>query len=181
MHCLSRNWRESTKPKAATAFAVTWNMVAWGSLFISSGKPLTVKGVSYHSLSEAFKAEPITGVILIFPLIGLLMLYHSVAMWVNKTEVKISSGELVITQGPLYWYPSEIKVPMKDIKEAYVQEYSPYSENKERIIRYRLVLQRYSSEDIVGESGIALYSDAEKLEKWLEAHMRTEVEMKKAA
>lgn len=183
-HCLTRYWKDSSHYKASAAFAIVWNVIAWGSLFLTDGESLRVNDVSYPSLSAALDAQPMAYVMLVFPLIGVLMLYHSLAMWLNKTEVKIQDGYLFVNHGPLYWHPGEIKVPVSDIKQAYVEEYSPYSENRERIIRYRLVLQRSSASDLVAESGITFFADAQMLETWLEIHMGlvdSSVEIKKAA
>ena len=150
-------------------------VTTWEAALMLGPDPQFFKEKSFslkkHSFSEAYAAHPITAAMFLFPLIGLVMLYHTVAIWVNKTQMQIDAGEFVIKKGPLFWMPSEFKIPVSDIKQAYVQEYSAYVENKQPIIRYRLMVQRFSSGDAQIESGITDYSDALILEKWLEENI----------
>ena len=138
---------------------------------MADGGKLSVNGTSYHSFAEAYAAHPIAAAIFLFPVIGLVMLYHTLAIWMNETQMKIEGGEFIMKRGPLFWLPSEIKIPVSDIKQAYVQEYSSYGDNQQPIIRYRLMVQRFSSGDTMLESGIMLYTDAQILEKWLEENI----------
>jgi hypothetical protein len=168
---LVRAWKNCNNVSSCTAFTLVWNFISWGSVLMADGGKISVNGTHYHSFSEAYAAHPITAAMFLFPLIGLVMLYHTVAIWVNKTQMQIDAGEFIIRQGPLFWMPSEFKIPVSDIKQAYVQEYSAYVENKQPIIRYRLMVQRFSSGDAQIESGITEYSDALILEKWLEENI----------
>lgn len=165
---LIRAWRKCNNVKSCTAFTLVWNFISWGSVLMADGGKISVNGTSYQSFAEAYAAHPIAAAIFLFPVIGLVMLYHTLALWINETQMKIENGEFILKQGPLFWPPTEFKIPVIDIKQAYVQEYSSVAENSQPIIRYRLMVQRFSCGDSMLESGIVLYSDAQILEKWLE-------------
>ena len=165
---LIRAWKNCNNVMSCTVFTLVWNFISWGSILMADGGKISVNGTQYHSFSEAFAVHPITAAIFLFPIIGIFMLYHTMAIWMNKTQMQIDGGEFIVKKGPLFWLPSELKIPVSDIKQAYVQEYSAYVENKQPIIRYRLMVQRFSSGDTQIESGISFYSDAQILEKWLE-------------
>lgn len=168
---LTRAWKNCNNVMSCTVFTLIWNFISWGSVLMADGGKISVNGAHYHSFSEAYAAHPITAAIFLFPIIGIMMLYHTMAIWMNKTQMRIDGGEFIVKRGPLFWMPSEFKIPVSDIKQAYVQEYSAYVENKQPIIRYRLMIQRFSSGDTQIESGITFYSDAQILEKWLEENM----------
>lgn len=168
---LTRAWKNCNNARACTIFTLVWNFISWGSVLMADGGKISVNGTHYQSFSEAYAAHPITAAMFLFPLVGVMMFYHTMAIWMNKTQIKIDGGEFIIKKGPLFWLPSEFKIPVSDIKQAYVQEYSAYVENKQPIVRYRLMVQRFSSGDTQIESGITEYSDAQILEKWLEDNM----------
>lgn len=171
---LKRYWRSSSHLKACTAFTAVWNVGAWSSLFNLSERNVLSHGVEYNSILEALTVHPSVSVAFLFPVIGILMLYHTLAIWINSTEIKIEDGHFKLNRGPIPWFPSSVKVPVSDIKQAYVQEYSPYTENKTPVIRYRLMVQRYSGADSELETNIALLSDAQILERWLEQNIGLE-------
>jgi len=133
-----------------------------------TGGAVLIDGKSHDSFGTAFSARPETSAVFLFPLIGLAMMYHCLALWINKTEVKLENGSLILTRGPLPWIPGKVIIPTVDIKQAYVQEYSPYAQNKKRVIRYCLIVQTFSAGDLVLETGISHYKDAHMLEEWLE-------------
>lgn len=168
---LKSHWRHASGIKSCTAFTVVWNFMAWGSILRSDGGKLTVNGASFHSYWDAFQAHPVTAAAFLFPIIGLLMIYHCLALWVNRTEMKITNTDFIVNRGPLFWVGSKIRIPIKDIKQAYVQEYSPYAEYDKPVLRYRLMVQRFSVEETVVESEIRLYSDAQILETWIEKNL----------
>lgn len=171
---LSRPWRDCNRALSITAFTLIWNFISWGSVLMADGGKISVNGTNYQSFNEAYAAHPIAAAMFLFPLIGIVMLYHTAAIWFNKTQIKLEGQDFIMKRGPLFWLPSEIRIPIKDIKQAYVQEYSAYVENKQPIIRYRLMVQRFSCGDTQIESGITLYSDAQILEKWLEDNIGIE-------
>lgn len=168
---LHRPWKTSRNIKSTTAFTFVWNIVSWSPVLAFGGSSVTVNGQAYHSFEAAFSANPMTAMVFLFPLIGMLMMYHCMALWVNKTEIKLEGGFLSLNRGPLPWVPKEMKIAVSDIKQAYVQEYSPYSENKKRVIRYQLMVQTFSAGGIVFENGISHYADAHMLEQWLEKNL----------
>ena len=168
---LIKSWRMASHIHSTTAFSVIWNLISWSPVMMFGANSITVNGKAYQSFEAAFSANPFSAAILFFPIIGLVMMYHCLAMWVNQTEIKLKNGFLVSSRGPLPWLPKEIKIPVSDIKQAYVQEYSPYTQDKTPVIHYRLMVQRISSGDTILENGICTYSDALMLEQWLETNL----------
>lgn len=135
---------------------------------MADGDLMKVNGSSYSSYLEAFEAHPVTAGVFLFPLIGLMMAYHCLGLWINHTEMKIERGEFVIKKGPLYWMKSEVRIPIQNIRQAFVQEYSPFSDYDRPVLRYRLIAQMFVGGETVLESEIRLYEDAQVLERWLE-------------
>ena len=168
---LSRPWKSISNIKSTTAFTFIWNLVSWSPVLLFGGGSVTVNGQAYQTFDAAFTANPMTATVFLFPIIGMMMMYHCVALWVNKTEIKLENGFLILNRGPMPWIPKEVKIAISDIKQAYVQEYSPYTENKNRVIRYQLMVQRHSSGDMVFENGISNVTDAQMLEQWLEKNL----------
>ncbi len=177
---LKRKWRASSNLKACTAFTFIWNLSAWSSLFNLGGGKVLSHGSEFHSVFEAISTHPSAGVAFLFPFLGLMMLYHTTAIWINSTEIKIEDGHFKLNRGPLPWIPSSVKVPLSEIKNIYVQEYGPYTENKTPVIRYRLMVQRHDGVDTELETNMAKLSEAQELEKWLEQNMHQNVEVKAA-
>ena len=176
MPVLSRAWKDCNNKASCTAFTLIWNFISWGSVLLADGGKISVNGTSYQSFSEAYGAHPIAAAMFIFPVVGIIMLYHTAAIWMNKTQIKIDLGFLEIKKGPIFWMPSSTKIPLSDIKEAYVQEYTVFADNENPITRYRMMVQRVSSGECVLESGIVHYADAQILEKWLEENISKKIE-----
>lgn len=168
---LSRSWKDCNNAVSCTAFTLVWNFISWGSVLLADGGKISVNGTSYQSFGEAYAAHPVTAAMFIFPIVGIIMLYHTMAIWMNKTQMKISQGHLEIKKGPIFWMPSSTKISLSVIKDAFVQQYTVYADNENPIIRYRMMVERVSGGETVLESGIAHYADAQILEKWLEENI----------
>lgn len=166
---ITRSWKTASNIKATTAFSIFWNLISWSPVLLHGAGSVTVNGKAFNP--ETFTADPISAAVFLFPAIGFLMMYHCAALWINKTEIKLENGFLVSTRGPMPWIPKEIKIPTSDIKQAYVQEYSAYSQNNQPVIRYQLIVQRISSGDTVLENDIRVYADAQILEEWIEKNL----------
>jgi len=171
---LIRPWKAVGNIKSTTIFCIIWNFVAWSPVLMFGIGSVTVNGKAYYSLEAAYAANPITATVILFPLIGLLMIYHNLAMWMNKTELKLENGHLILNNGPIPWFPREVRIPVNDIKQAYVQEFNVNSDSKVPVMRYCLMVQRISSGDTVIENDISHYSEAEILETWLEKNLKIE-------
>jgi hypothetical protein len=171
MSALIRPWKNSDSLISQTFLCVLWNLFSWGIVFAMEGK-VTVNGVGHDSLTSAISAYPLIASVLLFPLIGVVMMYHCLARWMNKTEFKIEDGHFEISHRPIPWGAGKIKIPIADIKQAYVQQYCSQEDSQSQVFLYRLMVQRYSCGDMVLESGITLYTDAQKLEEWLEAKLQ---------
>ena len=170
MSTLVRPWKNTDSLISQTFLCILWNLFSWGIVFAMDGKVI-VNGVDHDSLTSAVSAHPLIASVLLFPLIGLVMMYHCLARWLNKSVFKIEDGHFELTYGPIPWGVAKIKIPITDIKQAYVQQYCHQGETESQVFYYRLMVQRHSCGDMVLESGIALYSDAQKLEEWLEAEL----------
>jgi len=165
-------WRREANIASCTGITIAWNLISWGSILMINGDKMRVNGTSFHSYVDAFSQHPVTAGVLLFPLIGLVMIYHCLALWINRTEMKIERGDFVVSRGPLYWTYSDVRVPIKDIRQAYVQEYSPFAEGEEKVLRYRLMIQRVSGGETVLESDIEQLDQAQSLEIWLEENLQ---------
>jgi hypothetical protein len=164
---LIRDWKNTKNLYRATSFAFAWNIISW-SFFLMPKNVWSIDGNQHGNFWQAVAHEPLILCVLLFPAIGLPMIYHAMALWINHTRMTIDNGSFEIRRGPLYWSQNQVKIPVEDIKQAYVQEYSVYTETKAPEIRFQLVVQRYSCGDMVLESDICTYNDAKMLEKWLE-------------
>jgi hypothetical protein len=165
-----RPWKHADNLVFHTISTVIWNLISWGIAFEIEGN-IIVNQVSYDSIPAAVAAHPIIATIFLFPLIGSVMLYHCAAIWFNKSEFKIENGHFEIKRGPIPWGAIHIKIPIEDIKQAYVQQYISQSENDHHIYHYRLLIQRHSSADMILENRISLYADAKMLEDWIESRL----------
>jgi hypothetical protein len=166
--CLERKWSGSGNLKAVTTFTVVWNLASWGEFFAFESGIITVNGIEHTTFNAAIMAEPILAILCVFPLIGLMLGYYCCAQWFNKTRMKFEKNDFVVKRGPFPWGAREIRVPTIEIKQAFIQEYSPHSEENMRVLRYRLMVQTSRHGDMVLESGIGSLKDAEFLEQWLE-------------
>ncbi|MCR9206315.1 MAG: hypothetical protein NXH75_17165, partial [Halobacteriovoraceae bacterium] len=120
--------------------------------------------------------DPVTAVFSIFPLVGIIMGYITLTMWVNKTTIKYSSGTLEILKGPLPWINSHVVVKGNNILQCWVEMYSSYTKNDVPVYSFRVKASRSRGRPLIIENGLRTYYEARVLEQWLENHLNIDDE-----
>lgn len=166
-----REWRKADKIKQHTVFTLFINGVSWGSLFALDGGEVFINGQGHTSLGLAIAAYPFLACIFFFPLCGLLMLYHCLALWMNRTELKTCEDDLYLTQGPVPWGQKVLRIPLSEIKNVHLQDYNSYLNGDTPEIRYRLVISRYHAGDVILETGIRTIAEASAAQSWCHQHL----------
>lgn len=161
-----RDWKKNKSIKTHLFYTICWNIFSWSAILKIDGD-YQVNGDKCHSILEAITRAPLNAVVFLFPLIGLTMLYSCVAHWKNRTVFKLEHGYFKTEKGPMPWFGKTFSIPVKDIKQAYVQEYLTYSDTG-HLTRYRVVAQFHSGAEMEIDTDICDYDDAHKLEMWLE-------------
>ena len=167
---LTRSWRSSGKLTSQTVFALSWNLISWGLLLALDGGKVFVNDVRYDSFASALAAYPFLSCIFAFPLIGSVMLYHTLALWLNHTDLSLDEDTFIMKSGPIPWGSGPVVVAWSEIKKVYVRQ-------------QQLVIERYHQGDLVIETK-AFHPDEVKLfELWFLEHTPLAVneELKKAA
>lgn len=71
-------------------------------------------------------------IVLLFPLIhvtaGLILLYSTIAMMVNRTWITVAGGRLTVRHGPMPW-PGKRDLPTSTLEQLYCQEHVSRSKN----------------------------------------------------
>jgi hypothetical protein len=167
---LTRSWRSSGKLTSQAVFALGWNVISWGLLLALDGGKVFVNDVRYDSFASALAAYPFLSCIFAFPLIGMVMLYHTLALWLNHTDLSLDEKTFVMKSGPISWGAGPVVVPWSEIKKVYARE-------------HQLIIERSHQGDLVIETK-AFHPDEVKLfEQWFEEHTSQpeDEELKKAA
>lgn len=139
--------------------AMTWN-----------GR-VTVNDVPYDSLQAALKDDPTNYFVLIFPVAGLVMAYITLALWFNKTTIKLNMDTLEVVKGPLPWKGGRKTFRTNNIQQCWIEMYSNGSINDVPIYVFRLMAFRLRGGPVAIETGMKNYQDARILEQWLENHL----------
>lgn len=155
-------WRRSDKIMSQTFFALTWNVISWGLLLALDGGKVFVNDVRYDSFGSALAAYPFLSCIFAFPLIGIVMLYHTVALWFNQTVFSLDDEAFVMKCGPLPWRRGQVRIPFAEIKKLYLRD-------------HYLVLERHHQGDLVIDDFISHPQEAIIFEQWFQDHSRVVV------
>lgn len=167
---LIRNW-DSKFRGFMTMFSSFW--CGFIALFLWNGS-VTDNDVPYESLQVALKDDPTNYLFLIFPVVGFVMAYITIALWINKTTITLGVDTLEIVKGPLPWIASRKSFRVKNIKQCWIEMYSIGSLNDVPVYVFKIMAFRLRGKPVTIESGIKNYYDARILEQWLENHLNIE-------
>lgn len=107
------------------------------------------------------------GVTIVYPLFGVLLLYWSVATFVNSTSVVVTQNHIRVSSSPLPWPGLNTDYQIRNIEQLYVEKYVSYHQNKTPVHRYKIVLKEPKKQvNIV--RGIERYEQAVTLENYIE-------------
>lgn len=168
-----RTWRSSAS-SFIFMFTCIWNFFVCFFISFTWDGPLKINGTSYSSLQEAYRLNPTTIIFALFPLVGILLAYISIALLINRTKVSIDGDKLTVKRGPLPWFPQNLVVSTTSIRQVYIEEYSSHSENNRPVISFRVMLQMSKGNDVLFDKGFSNYSSARILEQWLEQRLMIE-------
>lgn len=101
---IRRTWK-SALAYFLTAFALFWNgfMVVWMGIAISQGQWAMVAFGAIHAA------------------VGLGLIYFTIALFLNKTDIRIDTYNLSIKHYPLPWM-GQLQIPVENVEQIYCKE-----------------------------------------------------------
>ncbi len=108
---IRRTWK-SPVAYFLTVFSLFWNafMVVWMSISISKGAWGMVACGSIHAA------------------VGLGLIYFTIALFLNKTDIRIDAYNLSVKHYPLRWI-GQLKIPVQNIQQVYRKEITTRNKN----------------------------------------------------
>lgn len=146
---IRRTWK-SPLAYFLTVFSLFWNgfMVVWMSLAISQGVWIMAAFGSLHAA------------------VGLYLAYYTLALFINKTDIRIDTYDLSVKHYPLRW-PGALQIPVEDVQQVYCKERIVRTKNSSRIIYDVLCIDRANKQKKL-LSGLADASQAQFIEAEIE-------------
>jgi len=147
---------------ALLAFCILWDgfLVTW----YSAGIGMLLRGS---------KGDPMTWGMLVFPvlhvLVGVGLTYGVLCMFFNSTVIRVVSGELTISHGPLPC-PDNSRHFTADIKQLFCQEKKWQGEDSVRRTYNLIAIMRDGSQ--VQLTGSENYNDVAFIEQQVESHLK---------
>ncbi len=131
-----RKWRDLTA-FILIPFSIFWNgfLAVWISIAISTGEYIMIAFASIHIAA------------------GVFLVYSGIAKMINRTTVKVSTGELTITHGPVPW-PSPKPISHHQVRQVYGKERVSRSSRGGTSVRYELRTLTTDGRDIKLLSGL---------------------------
>lgn len=163
---LVRFWRSSENLWFQTILTVFWNFSSWSSILLFHQSKFVMNGKAITSLSQAINEQPSVALIFGLPLIGTWLIYHTFALWINKTELIREEERIVFKQGPLPWSLPVFWLELIDLEKIWVESYSPGYDNGRPLERYRLCVSVKAQGEKVLLQKLTL-ADKTVLEMWL--------------
>lgn len=110
---------------------------------------------------------------LIFPLIGLGVLYFTIATWLNKTQIYVSKNSIEVKHKPVPWFGNK-RIKADNIEQFFVEEKLKGSSNGNR--RYSYSVLGLTSENVQVKliSGLEFQDQARYIEKTIEDYLGIE-------
>jgi hypothetical protein len=172
---LDRSWRTTATGGRwfLTFVAVFWNGCV-GAAFVSMarGDSITLNGHHYSSFTEASRHDVSAYLFpIVFPLVGLVLAYIVLAMWLNRTRVTVDRFFLRIERGPVPWRGRCVEFAVGRLRQLYVEKYVSYRQNNRPVTAFRVMAQVKDGEPVLVDGGMGAYEDARSLEQWLEAKL----------
>lgn len=101
---IRRTWK-SALAYFLVVFTLIWNtfMVVWMSIAISQGVWMMAAFGSIHAA------------------VGLFLIYYTIALFVNKTDIRIDAYYLTVKHHPLRWM-GQSQTPVEDVQQIYCKE-----------------------------------------------------------
>lgn len=149
-------------------FSLGWNafnVVFW---YLTWNGPVTVNDRAYPTMQHALDSNAANYIFFIFPLVGILMAYVTIALKFNKTKVEYSYKGLEISRGPFPWPKRHEVISHKEITQCYVEGYVSHTYNNRPVGAFRVVGIRMNGPEIIIMKGLQNYRDARIFEQWLE-------------
>lgn len=162
-----RFWRSSEHLWFQTILTCLWNFSSWSSILLFHQSKFVMNGKAITSLSQAISEHPSVSLIFGLPLIGTWLIYHSFALWINRTELILEDERLVYKQGPLPWSPSVVWYDLRDLEKIWIEAYSPGYQDGRPQEFFRLCLQMKSAGQKILLQKLS-QADRAVLEKWIE-------------
>ncbi|MDQ8186860.1 hypothetical protein [Pelagicoccus sp. SDUM812002] len=101
---IRRTWK-SALAYFLIVFALFWNifMVVWTSIAISNGVWIMAAFGSIHAT------------------VGIFLIYYTIALFVNKTDIRIDTYNLSVNHYPLPW-KGKLQIPVENVQQVYCKE-----------------------------------------------------------
>jgi hypothetical protein len=162
-----RFWRSHEHLWFQTILTLFWNFSSWSSILLFQESKFIMNGKAITSLSQAMSEHPSVSMIFALPLIGSWLIYHSLALWINRTELFWDDQRIIFKQGPLPWVNTDIRLDWSDIEKVWFQEYSPGHQDGRALQCFKFVVHLKSQGILVLMEKLSM-ADKVVLEKWLE-------------
>ena len=113
---------------------------------------------------------PSTSFRVVYPLLGVVLLYWALATFLNSTSVVVTQNSIRVLCSPLPWMGVHKNYVVRNIEQLYVEKYVAYHQNKTPVHRYKIVLrERKLNLDLI--RGIEVYEIAVTLENYMERYL----------
>ncbi|MDX2465358.1 MAG: hypothetical protein QNK31_12715 [Porticoccus sp.] len=110
---------------------------------------------------------------LVFPLLGLGVLYFTIATWLNKTQIYVSKNKIEIKHKPVPWFGNK-KLKADNIKQLFVEKKCVGSSNGNRRYKYNVLGLTSESAQFKLIAGLEFRDHARFIEKTIEDYLGIE-------
>src|SRR5439155_9217622 len=120
----------------------------------------------------AVRHEPLDGLLVFFPMIGIVVGYVVLAIWVNHTRIDLLSNTLNIKRGPLPWRRRFVAIAASTIQQLFVQRYVSHEENDQPATAFRVMARLKNGRDILIDRGMSAYAVGRASEQVIEKQLQ---------
>ena len=110
---------------------------------------------------------------LIFPLIGLGVLYFTIATWLNKTQIYVSKNSIEVKHKPVPWFGNK-RIKADNIEQFFVEEKLKGSSNGNRRYLYNVLGLTSENVQVKLISGLEFRDQARYIERTIEDYLGIE-------
>jgi hypothetical protein len=110
---------------------------------------------------------------LVFPLLGLGLLYFTIATWLNKTQIYVSKNSIEVKHKPVPWFGSK-RIKADNIEQFFVEEKYKGSSNGNPRYLYNVLGLTSESVQVKLISGLEYRDHARYIEKTIEDYLGIE-------
>jgi hypothetical protein len=159
-------------------FVSLWNILSWGILFSFKQSDILINGKGYSTFTEAVFAYPYLSSLILFPILGLFLIYQLMGVIFNQQRLHVEKEHFVFYHGPFLWRKLETRLLLENVKHIQLQDFVTMTSNGDTLIRYRLVLETLQDEvsfDLLPVD----FTQVAALSLWLERSMPQNLALEK--